>query len=154
MSLFPRCLFVVGTLVAAAGVPVRTAGQVSPPVFDTITYRDSGGFAGGGTGKSLSLSGDGRLEAQARGHARTAVQLQPGELADLCTAMAAVDWPHIEHTYLYPGAADLIIRDLVVVVRGNKYEIHADGLSKLPPVLQEIFDRLDAFYRRAAAAKH
>ena len=139
------------SVAAAGGVHTPAAGQPSAP-FDSISYQDSGGFAGGGTGMSLSIGGDGKLQALARGGRPSAVLLSAEDLAALGTAVAAVDWAHIERSYRRPGAADLIVRDLVVVVHGTRYETHADSLAKLPPPLATVFDRLDEFYGRAMKA--
>lgn len=145
----PREWCVAVVVVVAAASASATATDQPSPAFDSLSYRDSGGFAGGGTGKSLSLSPDGRVLALGRGGTRSEMRLSPGDLAALDAAIAAVDWPHVEHAYQMPGAADLIVRDLVVVVRGTKYETHADSLSKLPPPLRAVFARLDDFYSRA-----
>ena len=139
------------TVVGAGGVHTRAAGQPSAP-FDSIAYQDSGGFAGGGTGMSLSIGGDGKLQALARRGRASAGILSAEDLAALGAAVAAVDWPHIERTYRRAGAADLIVRDLVVVVHGTRYETHADSLAKLPPPLAAVFGRLDEFYGRAMKA--
>ena len=147
------CLRVAWWFAAIAVIGPGAAGLKAhgqpPGGFDTIAYRDSGGFTGGGTGKILSLSSDGRLEATMRGGQRTVMQLRPDELAALSAAVAAVDWPHVEHAYQARGAADLVVRDLTVVVRGTTYATHADSLAKLPPSLRALFDRLDDFYDRA-----
>ena len=141
--------FVAAALVAGNRAAVRGAGQRAAPAFDSISYHDSGGFAGGGTGKSLSLFGDGKIETYTRAGQRVVTRLQPQDLVVLSTAIAAVDWPRIEHGYRARGAADLIVRDLTVVVRGVTYETHADSLAKVPQPLLAVFDRLDEIYRRA-----
>ncbi len=145
----PLAWGIAAVLMVANGVAIRAIGQSPAAAFDTVSYRDSGGFAGGGTGKSLSVTGDGRLETLARGGPRIVTQLQPPDLATLRALIGAVDWTHVDRAYRLRGAADLVVRDLVVVVHGTTYETHADSLSKLPPPLQAVFDRLDEFYKRA-----
>jgi hypothetical protein len=135
--------------VAANAAPLRAQEPASDAAFDSISYHDSGGFAGGGTGKWLSVTADGRIEAHSRGGDKFLSQLRGDELAELKKAIAAVDWPHVEHAYQLRGAADLVIRDLVVVVHGTSYQTHFDGLFKLPAPLRAVFDRLDDFYQRA-----
>jgi hypothetical protein len=39
--------------------------------------------------------------------------------------------------------------DLTIVVEGETYVTHADGLARIPAALRELFGRLDALYRRA-----
>ena len=77
-------------------MPLARAAIQEVKSFDSIAYRDSGGFAGGGTGKSLTVTADGNLDAQRRDGRRTTLRLQPRELADLSAAVVAVDWQHIE----------------------------------------------------------
>jgi hypothetical protein len=136
-------------MIAASGVSLASAAQPPVSAFDTITYRDSGGFAGGGTGKSLSLWADGRFEARMRGAGAAALRLQPSELVDLNALIAAVDWSQLQHFYRVPGAADLVMRDLVIVIHGTKYEVHAEDMAKIPAALREVFERLDALCARA-----
>ena len=135
-------------LLIAAFVCVAPAGAREAVSFDSITYRDSGGFAGG-TGKSLAVTADGRLDAQTREGPRPTLQLQPRELADLNAAVAAVDWPQVAPTYHVAGGHDIPRRDLIVKIGGNTYETHADVLAKIPASLQQLFNRLDALYARA-----
>jgi hypothetical protein len=85
----------------------------------------------------------------ARGGQRTIVQRSTDDLAALRAAIAGVDWAHIERGYVTRGAADLIVRDLLITLRGTTYETHADSLAKLPPPLRAVFDRLDDVYSRA-----
>jgi hypothetical protein len=89
------------------------------------------------------------LEAEVLGGPKRVRTLQGEELAELHAAVSAVDWPHVEHNYLTPGAADLVIRNLTIVIRGERYETHADFLANTPPALQELFSRLDALYRKS-----
>ncbi len=78
--------------------------------------------------------------------ARVGVDAQP---VVVDAAVAAVDWPHVEHDYRTPGAYDLVTRNLTVVIRGQTFEAHADGLAKIPDALRELFSRLDALYQRS-----
>lgn len=144
--------FAAVAVVAANAPALRAPGQAPDAAFDSISYHDSGGFAGGGTGKWLSITPDGRIEAHARYGTKIVSQLHVEDLSKLSAAISAVDWAHVEQTYQVRGAADLVIRDLVVVVHGTSYQTHADGLFKLPSPLQAVFDRLDEFYRRALKA--
>ena len=144
---------IIAPLVIALFVPAARAANQSADPFETITYHDSGGFVGGGTGKSLSVTADGKLDARTRDRRQTTIQLQPRELTDLNTAVANIDWPHIESSYRLPGGHDIVSRDLTVVIRGTTYETHADMMAKVPSGLRELFDRLDVLYRRAAGAQ-
>jgi len=66
----------------------------------------------------------------------------------LNAVIAKVDWEHDAHTYRVAGGHDLVSRDLTIVVHGKTYEIQAEILTKIPPTLQEVFDRLDVLYER------
>ena len=136
-------------LIALFVCVARAATREAAP-FDSITYRDSGGFAGG-TGKSLTVTADGNLDAQARDGRHPTLRLQSRELADLNAAVAAVDWPHIERTYRLAGGHDILSRDLIVRIGAHTYETHADMMTKVPAGLQQLFERLDALYARAVA---
>lgn len=126
------------------------AGATAPGVaFDSITYRDSGGFAGGGTGKSLRVSRDGIVEAAIRQGAAKTLRLDQQELTSLSSTVQAVDWASIQPQYLSPGAADLMRSDLTIVMHGTQHETRVDGLARLPPSLKELLGHLDALYRRA-----
>ena len=46
-----------------------------------------------------------------------------------------------------------VTRNLTIVIRGQTYETHADGLAKIPDALRELFSRLDALYRWAIRAE-
>jgi hypothetical protein len=147
--LIPRPSVAAIILASAFVFSVRAAPATSSDAFDQITYRDTGGFGAGGRGISLTLTGAGNLEAQVLKGSPVIRTLQGTELADLHAAVAAVDWSHVEHDYRTPGAADLVIRNLTIVIRGQPYETHADGLAKIPFALGELLSRLDALYRRA-----
>jgi hypothetical protein len=142
-------LFFVLALSSALSVGGMPAAEGT---FDRITYKDSGGFAGGGTGMSLTVSSDGKIEARSRNGASTTRVLTEQEMSDLKAAVAAVDWSTIEQRYMTPRANDLIFKDLTVVIRGAAHETHADSLAKIPPSLQELFRRLDALYRAVSPA--
>jgi hypothetical protein len=136
--------------VAVGAASVLVPAQA--PTFDTITYKDSGGFAGGGTGKSLRLTGEGEVTAQVRHGPSRTLRLQDQDMAALKTAVAAVEWEHLQTWYSTRGAADLVTRDLIVVVQGHTYETHADDLARVPAPLAELFTRLDELYRQATTA--
>ena len=131
---------------------VHAAPATPSDAFDQITYRDTGGFGVGGRGISLTVTGSGDLEAQVLKGPPRIRSLQGQELAELHAAVAAVDWPHVEHDYRTPGAADLVTRNLTVVIRGQTYETHADILAKIPASLGEFFSQLDELYRRSVRA--
>jgi hypothetical protein len=88
------------------------------------------------------------VENEANYAARQLLSLHGEELAELHAAVAAVDWSHVEHDYRTPGAADLVTRNLTIVIRGQTFETHADSLAKIPAALGGLFSRLDALYRR------
>ena len=147
--LFPRRLLAVAVVASVCGFKLHAAPAPPSDAFDQITYRDTGGFGVGGRGISLTVTGSGNLEAQVlKGQPRVRT-LQGEELAELHAAVAAVDWPHVERDYRAPGAADMVTRNLTIVIRGQTFETHADGLAKTPPALGELFSRLDALYRRS-----
>lgn len=128
---------------------LHAAPATPSEAFDQITYRDTGGFGVGGRGISLTVTGSGNLEAQVLKGPPRVRSLRGEELAELHVAVAAVDWSHVEHDYRTPGAADLVTRNLTIVIRGQTFETHADGLAKIAPALGELFSRLDALYRRS-----
>ena len=117
--------------------------------FDQITYRDTGGFAVGGRGISLTVAGSGNLEAHVLKGPPAIRSLQGEELTELHAAVSAIDWSHVERDYRTPGAADLVTRNLTIVIRGQTFETHADSLAKIPTALGELFSRLDELYRRS-----
>jgi len=139
----------ITALVTALFVPLARAATQEVKAFDSVAYRDSGGFAGGGTGKSLTVTADGNLNAQRRDGPRTTLRLQSRELAELSAAVVAVDWQHIQRIYRLPGGHDIVSRDLTITIGGNTYETHADMLTKVPDGLGQLFDCLDAIYDRA-----
>jgi len=150
--------FFLGGSVAIAVAAAEFAGVWDSPAagatatgaaFDKIIYRDRGGFTGGGTGKSLLVSGDGIVEARNRDGAPRILSLGQEELSELSSIVGAVDWPSIPREYLSPGAADLVSNDLTVVIRGMEHETRVDGLAKIPHSLRELLGRLEAVYRRA-----
>ena len=144
-----RRLLAAVVVASMCGFSGRAAAAPLSDAFDQITYRDTGGFGVGGRGISLTVTGSVHLEAEVLGGPKRVRTLQGEELAELHAAVAAVDWPHVEHNYLTPGAADLAVRNLTIVIRGEMYETHADFLAKIPPALQELFSQLDALYRRS-----
>lgn len=146
--LISRRLVAAALAASACGFAVHAAATPSE-AFDQITYRDTGGFGVGGRGISLTVTGSGNLEAHVLKGPPRVRSLQSKELAELSTAVSAVDWPHIERDYRTPGAADLATRNLTIVIRGQTYETHADLLARVPAALQELFRQLDALYRRA-----
>ena len=136
-------------LASAVGFAAHAAAATPSDAFEQITYRDTGGFGAGGRGISLTVTGSGNLEAHVLKGPPRVRSLQGQELAELSAAVSAVDWLHIQRDYRTPGAADLVIRNLTIVIRGQTFETHADSLAKIPPALGELFSRLDALYRRS-----
>lgn len=134
---------------SVCGCGVHAAPVTTSVAFDQITYRDSGGFGVGGRGISLTVTGSGNVESQVLEGAPRTRTLQGPELAELHAAVAAVDWSHVEHDYRTPGAADLVTRNLTIVIRGQTYETHADSLAKIPVALGRLFSRLDTLYRES-----
>ncbi len=144
-------------LLAATAMGVGTVPAAEPkqplaaatPAFDKITYQDSGGFSGRGSGKSLLLAADGKLEVKSRtGEAKT-VQLEKEELVEINNAVAAVNWTTVEKAYRSQGR-DVFINSLTIVIAGTTHQTSADQLAKLPPELKTLFVQLDATYRRAS----
>ena len=121
------------------------------PAFDRLAFQDSGGFTGQGSGKRLTLSGGGQLTVKRRNGPAKTIQLQDQELTAVRQAVAAVDWKTVEPIYRSRGA-DLMINELTITIGGQQHQTHADQLAKLPPALKELFQRLNALYRRYSAA--
>jgi hypothetical protein len=144
-----RRLLAAVVVASVCGFRVHAAPATPSDAFDQIRYRDTGGFGVGGRGISLTITGSGNLEAQVLKGPPSVRTLQGQELAELHAAVSAVDWSHVEHDYRTPGAADLVTRNLTMVIRGQMFETHADGLAKIPDALRELFSRLDALYRRS-----
>ena len=140
------------------GVATVTAAEPKQPMaaatmaFDKITYKDSGGFSGRGSGKSLLLTGDGNLEVKSFAGQAKPVQLEKPELEGIHKTVAAVDWKTIQKSYLGQGA-DMYQNDLTIVIAGKTHETHANANAKLPPELRKLFAQLDTTYRRATAKK-
>ena len=105
------------------------------------------------SGVQNAVSGSGNLEAHILKGPPRIRSLQGQELAELHAAVAAVDWSHVEHDYRTPGAADLVTRNLTIVIRGQTFETHADSLARIPAALGELFRQLDALYRRSTRAE-
>ena len=145
----PARLAAAVVVASVCGFGVHAASATPSDAFDQITYRDTGGFGAGGRGISLTVTGSGNLVAHVLKGPNRVRSLQREELAELHAAVSAVDWSHVEHDYRTAGGADLVTRNLTIVIRGQTYETHADGLAKSPPALGELFSRLDALYRRA-----
>ena len=95
--LIARCAVAAVVLIAGIGLVALAAHAAPAEVFEKITYRDSGGFSGGGTGMSLMVMGDGTLQARRRNSPSITRALREQELTELCAAVASVDWEHIDH---------------------------------------------------------
>jgi hypothetical protein len=147
--LIPRRLIAAVVVASVCGFALHAAPAAPPDAFDQIRYRDTGGFGVGGRGISLTVTGSGNLEAQVLKDPPRVRTLQGQELTELHAAVAAVDWSHVEHDYRTPGAADLVTRNLTIVIRGQTYETHADSLAKIPVALGQLFSRLDTLYRQS-----
>lgn len=145
--------WLVVALLAGLGqvlLAVEVAPAAGTNAFEKITYQDSGGFTGRGSGKALVLAGSGKLEVKSRSGAARTVQLEKAELAELNQAVAAVPWAAVEKTYRSRGA-DMMINSLTIVIAGKTWQTQADEQAKLPPELKKLFKQLDAIYRRAVA---
>jgi len=151
--LIATCVVAAAVTIPGIGLVVLVAGAASADAFEQITYRDSGGFSGAGTGMSLTVMADGTLQARRRNGPSITRTLREQELTELRAAVAAVEWERINGRYIAPNAADLVNRDLTIVVRGKTYETRADALARIPAALQNLFSRLDALYRQAVSAK-
>jgi hypothetical protein len=119
--------------------------------FNAITCSDSGGFAGGGTGLSTAVTGEGQVTVNNRrdGTQKT-FRLSQKELGELTEAIQHVDWPTVQgRRYISPGAHDLAVLDLKIDLPGVVYETHFDGLARIPEPLRELFHYLDAISRRS-----
>jgi len=120
--------------------------------FNAITCSDSGGFAGGGTGLSTAVTGEGQVTVNNRrdGTQKT-FRLSQKELGELTEAIQHVDWPTVQgRRYISPRAHDLVVQDLKIDLLGVVYETHFDGLARIPEPLRELFHRLDEIGRRSA----
>ncbi|HET7617804.1 MAG TPA: hypothetical protein VFK20_04785 [Vicinamibacterales bacterium] len=143
-------LLVAVLLLPPCPLSVYAQAATPPDAFETITYRDSGGFAGGGRGIRLTLTGAGKVEANDRSGDPKTRTLECQELAALHAAVAAVDWSQVKPDYRTPNAYDLGVRNLTIVIRGQTFETHVDSLAKeVPAPLHELFDQLDALYERS-----
>jgi len=119
--LIARRLIAAVVVASVCGLALHAAPAPPSDAFEQITYRDSGGFGAGGRGISLTVTGAGNLEAQILSGQPRVRTLQGEKLAELHTAVAAVDWPHVERDYRTPGAADLVTRNLTLVIRGQTH---------------------------------
>lgn len=132
------------TLVSAS--LVRPAAMVEK--FESITFSDSGGFAGG-TGVVMTVSGDGQVNINnKRSGTEKTYRLSETEIGRLNEAIARVEWKSIKERYITPGAADVIVHDLKITVNGAIYETHADRMARVPAPLRELLDELTALSRR------
>jgi hypothetical protein len=119
--------------------------------FNTITFSDSGGFAGGGTGLSAVVTGEGQVTVNnRRDGTQKSFRLSQKELGELTDAIQHVDWPTVQgRRYISPGGHDLVVQDLKIDLPGVVYETHFDGLARIPEPLRELFHYLDAISRRS-----
>lgn len=128
-----------------------TANVAPAAAFTSITFSDSGGFTGRGTGKWLSIDGNGKVRVRKSNGPASDGQLDKEQLAELAQNVAAVDWPNVNTTYPSPGA-DMIQNDLVVVIDGKTHDVHAVAQAvKLPKPVQALFARLTKLYQQFAA---
>ena len=98
--------------------------------FNAITYSDSGGFAGGGTGLSTAVTGEGQVTVNNRrdGTQKT-FRLSQKEIGELTEAIQHVDWPTVQgRWYISPGAHDLGVHDLNI---GFAAQPRGEGLGEL-----------------------
>src|SRR4030095_13322906 len=97
--LIPRRLLIAVVVASVCGFALHAAPAPPSDAFDQITYRDTGGFGAGGRGISLTVTGSGNLEAHVLKGPNRVRSLQGEELAELHSAVSAVDWSHVEHDY-------------------------------------------------------
>ena len=119
--------------------------------FNTITFSDSGGFAGGGTGLSAAVTGEGQVTVNnRRDGTQKSFRLSQKELGELTDAIQHVDWPTVQgRRYIAPGAHDLVVQDLKIDLLGVVYETQFDGFARIPQPLRELFHDLDRISRRS-----
>jgi hypothetical protein len=125
------------------------AGAKPKATFDKIVLTSSGGFTGRGSGKALTVTGQGKFTAKDREAARDGV-LQPDELARLQKLVAAVDWKQVKTSYQGQGA-DFFQDDLTITVGGKTFETHITedvDRKSLPPALRELLAYLNALHAR------
>lgn len=137
---------------AVAAEPPATGGAAEVG-FSRITYSDSGGFTGAGTGKWLSIDGSGKLQLKKRKGPAVDGQLDKQQLADLAKDVAAVDWSNVKTLYPSRGA-DMIQNDLVVTIDGKTHGVHAVArAAEIPPAVKALFARLANLYQHFATAE-
>jgi hypothetical protein len=112
--------------------PAKVAAKPVMEAFATIIYNDSGGFTGRGSGKWITISGDGKFEAKSLGGAGEKGQLKPEQLAELKKLVADVDWASIKDRYDAPGAADTLMNHVSVAIGSERHRTDVDELSKRP----------------------
>jgi len=115
--------------------------------FDKLAVSSSGGFAGTGSGKGLTIDAKGQIVTKARDKQKKG-ELKKDELDQLKKLVAAVDWKGIKASYMGKGA-DFFQDDLAVTVGGKTFETHISEALKrkdLPKELGALMEYLDKLY--------
>lgn len=127
----------------------RAQGDEPKTGFDKIVRGSSGGIAGIGSGRALTVEAQGQIETKARGKQKKG-DVKAEELQQLKKLVAAVDWKGLKPSYAGKGA-DFFVDDLAVTVGGKTFETHISEEVKrkdLPKDLGALLDYLDKLYER------
>jgi hypothetical protein len=125
----------------------QARGDEPKAAFDKLVLGSSGGIAGTGSGKGLTVEAKGQIVTKARAKQKKG-ELKADELDQLKKLVAAVDWKKVKPSYQGKGA-DFFMDDLAVTVGGKKFETHISEEVKrkdLPKDLGALLDYLDKLY--------
>jgi hypothetical protein len=139
----------LATCLPRAGPADEPAGAAPKAAFDKLALTSSGGFAGTGSGKALTVDGKGKFTAKDRDKQRQG-QLKPQELTQLSKLVAAVDWKKVKENY-QGGGADFFQDDLAVTVAGRTHETHVSEeveRKTLPQGLRELLAYLGRLHKQ------
>jgi hypothetical protein len=126
----------------------RAEGDEPKAGFDKIVLGSSGGIAGTGSGKALTIEAKGQIVTKARDKQKQG-DLKAEELEQLKKLVAAVDWRGLKASYMGKGA-DFFVDDLAVTIGGKAFETHISEEIKrkdLPKDLGALLDYLDKLYQ-------
>ena len=120
-------------------------GPTAPAGFSKIVLGSSGGFAGGGNGKAMTVDENGKIVTRNRGKQQDG-NLKAEELEHLKKLVAAMDWKGVKA--LYNAGADMFMSDSAVTVDG---EVRRTSVSEIrpknvPKCLAALLDYLNALY--------
>ena len=135
-------------LVSAAMQMDRAEGGEPKAGFDRIVLGSSGGIAGTGSGKALTVEAKGQIVTKARDKQKRG-DLKAQELEQLNKLVAAVDWKGLKASYLGVGS-DFFVDDLAVSIGGKMYATRVSEEVKrkdLPKGLGPLLDYLDTLYK-------